>query len=117
MCWVVGSLDFIQYIYYKPLVGTTPAWLGVSGLVASGDACRRRNDLRRMLWPSATIGCKASGGEGHQLISVDGQAILHHLAYGLSQYLQGFIYLKWCKISSINRRGADGMGRRPTGAW
>ena len=31
------------------------------------------------------------------------EEILHQLIGSLSHYLQGFIHLRWCRISSINR--------------
>ena len=34
--------------------------------------------------------------------TVDGSEILHQLIWSISQYLQGFIYATWCRISSIN---------------
>ena len=30
------------------------------------------------------------------------EEILHQLIWSISQYLQGFIYARWCRISSIN---------------
>ena len=36
--------------------------------------------------------------------TVDGSEILHQLIDSLSQYLQGFIHPRWCRISAINSR-------------
>ena len=55
--------------------------------------------FRAATW-SSVYQCMRSSPEMHKILLME--EILHQLIWTICYYLQGFIYLRWCRISSIN---------------
>ena len=93
-CFIFSKWNWVSYHYPWKI----QRW--VSGSVGSGDICyikpmdEFQQQQQQRQWP--TINQRMG------LESLLVEEILHQLIWQITHYLQGFIHLRWCRISSVN---------------